>query len=61
MVKYIFNFRSSGESDVTFTAEATLDGRTAEVLIKSGKTQRVNIIQGLARFPKLLFLSQKWS
>jgi RPA family protein len=41
---------SSGESDVTFTAEATLDGRTAEVLIKSaGKTQRVNIIQGLAQ------------
>ena len=41
---------SAGESNITFSAESTLDGRTAEVLIKSaGKTQRINIIQGLAQ------------
>ena len=40
---------SAGESELTFTATSTLDGRTAEVLIHSGgKTQRINIIQGLA-------------
>jgi len=40
---------SAGESTLTFTAPSAIDGRTAEVLIKSGdKTQRINIIQGLA-------------
>lgn len=40
---------SAGESNISFSAESTLDGRTAEVLITSaGKTQRINIIQGLA-------------
>ena len=40
---------SAGESNITFSAQSTIDGRTAEVLIKSGgKTQRINIIQGLA-------------
>jgi hypothetical protein len=40
---------SAGESTLTFSAESALDGRTAEVLIQcGGKTQRINIIQGLA-------------
>ncbi|MBP1677575.1 MAG: hypothetical protein H6Q20_2134 [Bacteroidetes bacterium] len=40
----------AGESTLTFTASSTLDGRTAEVLIKcANKTQRVNIIQGVAK------------
>lgn len=40
---------NAGESELTFTAPSSLDGRSAEVLIKSGgKTQRINIIQGLA-------------
>jgi len=40
---------SAGESELTFSAPSTLDGRTAEVLIKcGGGTQRINIIQGLA-------------
>lgn len=40
---------NGGESTLTFTAPSAIDGRTAEVLIKSGdKTQRINIIQGLA-------------
>ena len=44
------NSGGAGETDVVFSAESTLDGRTAEVLIKSaGKTQRINIIQGLAQ------------
>ena len=39
---------SAGESELTFTAPSAIDGRTAEVLLKSGgKTQRINIIQGL--------------
>lgn len=39
---------SAGESQITFTAPATLNGRSAEVLIKSGgQTQRINVIQGL--------------
>ncbi|MDD4778038.1 MAG: BACON domain-containing carbohydrate-binding protein [Fermentimonas sp.] len=41
---------SAGESQLTFSAPSAIDGRTAEVLIKSGgKTQRINIIQGLAQ------------
>jgi hypothetical protein len=40
---------SAGESTLTFSAESAIDGRTAEVLIQcGGKTQRINIIQGLA-------------
>jgi hypothetical protein len=41
---------AKGESKLIFKAAATLDGRNAEVLIQSGgKTQRINIIQGLAK------------
>lgn len=41
---------NAGESTLTFTAAATLDGRNTEVLIKcAGKTQRINIIQGLSK------------
>ena len=41
---------NAGESTLTFTAPSAIDGRNAEVLIKSGgKTQRINIIQGLAK------------
>lgn len=44
---------SAGESELTFTAPSTLDGRTTEVLLKSGGvTQRINIIQGLAEISK---------
>jgi len=40
---------SAGESTITFSASATLDGRTGEVKIQCGdKTQRINVIQGLA-------------
>jgi len=40
---------STGETELTFSAPSTLDGRTAEVLIQcGGETQRINIIQGLA-------------
>ncbi|HAH57419.1 MAG TPA: DNA-binding protein [Bacteroidales bacterium] len=40
---------SAGETELTFSAEPTLDGRTAQVLIQSGgQTQRINIIQGLS-------------
>ena len=48
---------SAGESNITFSAESTLDGRTAEVLITSaGTTQRINIIQGLAQISE----SRNW-
>ncbi len=41
---------SAGETDLTFSAPAALDGRTAEVLLHSGgKTQRINVMQGLAQ------------
>ena len=41
---------NAGESEITFTAPSTLNGRSAEVLIKSGGvTQRINIIQGLPK------------
>ena len=41
---------SAGESELTFSATPTLDGRNAEVLIKcDGKTQRINVIQGLSK------------
>jgi len=40
---------AAGEAELVFSATSTLNGRTAEVLIQSGgKTQRINIIQGLA-------------
>jgi hypothetical protein len=40
---------SAGESTLTFSASSTLDGRAGEVKIQcGGKTQRINIIQGLA-------------
>ena len=41
---------NAGETTLTFTAPSAIDGRSAEVLIKSGdKTQRINIIQGLSK------------
>lgn len=41
---------SAGETQLTFSAPSAIDGRTAEVLLHSaGKTQRINIIQGLAK------------
>jgi predicted extracellular nuclease len=40
---------SAGESTLTFSASAALDGRKGEVKIKCGDvTQRINVIQGLA-------------
>ncbi|MBR5100907.1 MAG: BACON domain-containing protein [Bacteroidales bacterium] len=40
---------SAGQSTVTFSAPTTLDGRTAEVVLTcGGKTQNINVIQGLA-------------
>lgn len=47
------NSGSAGESTLTFTAPKAIDGRTAEVLIHSGgKTQRINVMQGLAKISK---------
>ncbi len=44
---------AAGETELTFTAPSAIDGRTAEVLIHSGgKTQRINVIQGLAKISK---------
>lgn len=41
---------SAGETDLTFSAETALDGRSAEALIHSGgKTQRINVMQGLSQ------------
>ena len=40
---------AAGETELTFSAESTLDGRNCELLLEcAGKTQRINIIQGLA-------------
>lgn len=40
---------SAGETQLTFSAEKTLDGRTCELLLNcGGKTQRINVIQGLS-------------
>ena len=40
---------SAGQTELIFSAPKTIDGRTAEVLIHAaGKTQRINVIQGLA-------------
>lgn len=39
---------AAGETELVFSATTTLNGRSAELLIKSaGKTQRINVIQGL--------------
>ena len=44
---------SAGSSNVTFSAGTTLDGRTAEVVLTcDGKTQNINVIQGLATVSK---------
>lgn len=41
---------NAGESTITFTAPSAIDGRTAAVLIHSGgKTQIINIMQGLSK------------
>ncbi|MGB4576884.1 MAG: BACON domain-containing protein, partial [Paludibacter sp.] len=41
---------NAGEAELIFSASSTLNGRTAEVLLQSGgKTQRINIIQGLSK------------
>ena len=40
---------SSGQTDITFSAEGALDGRNCELLLNcGGKTQRINVIQGLS-------------
>lgn len=40
---------TAGETNVTFTAPSTLDGRSADLpLVCAGKTQHINVIQGLA-------------
>ncbi|MGM9802969.1 MAG: BACON domain-containing protein [Muribaculaceae bacterium] len=40
---------SKGETSVQFSADKTVDGRTAELLLNCGSvTQRINVIQGLA-------------
>ncbi len=45
---------SAGESQLTFSAPSAIDGRTAEALLHSGgKTQRINIIQGLAKISEV--------
>ena len=41
---------TAGESQLTFTAPAAIDGRVAEVILRIGeKTQRINVIQGVAK------------
>jgi hypothetical protein len=43
------NSGNAGESTLTFSASAALDGRTGAVKIQcGGETQRINVIQGLA-------------
>ncbi|WP_430811774.1 MULTISPECIES: BACON domain-containing protein [unclassified Carboxylicivirga] len=45
---------SAGETEITFSAPAALDGRTAEVLLNTGGvTQRINIIQGLPQISEV--------
>ena len=40
---------SAGATNISFSAATTLDGRSAElILICGGKTQRINVIQGLS-------------
>lgn len=51
---------SAGETELTFSAPSAIDGRTAEVLLKSGgKTQRINIIQGLAQISEATIAQAK--
>ncbi|RIJ48614.1 DNA-binding protein [Maribellus luteus] len=41
---------AAGETEISFSAPSAIDGRTAEVLLNcGGKTQRINIMQGLAQ------------
>src|SRR5690554_4347062 len=41
---------NAGETELTFSAPSAIDGRTAEVLLHSGgKTQRINVMQGLMK------------
>ncbi|MFV0265661.1 MAG: BACON domain-containing protein [Draconibacterium sp.] len=41
---------AAGETEISFSAPSAIDGRTAEVLLNcAGKTQRINIMQGLAQ------------
>ena len=43
----------AGETQISFTAPASLDGRTAEVIVTSnGETQHINVIQGLPTVSK---------
>ncbi|MCR5130952.1 MAG: DNA-binding protein [Prevotella sp.] len=40
---------SAGQSKITFSADATLDGRSCELLLTcAGVTQRINVLQGLS-------------
>ena len=44
---------SAGSTSVSFSAGTTLDGRTAQVVLEcGGKTQRINVIQGLSTVSK---------
>ena len=44
---------SAGSSTINFSAASTLDGRTAELVMNcGGKTQNINVIQGLATVSK---------
>ena len=43
----------AGETTMTFSADAAIDGRTAELLLTCGdKTQHINVIQGLSTVSK---------
>lgn len=45
---------SAGETELIFTAPSAIDGRTGQILLKSGdQTQRVNIIQGLPQISEV--------
>ena len=40
---------SAGQTEITFSAESTLDGRTCDLLLEcGGSTQRISVIQGLS-------------
>ena len=40
---------AAGQTEITFSAEGSLDGRACEVLLNcAGKTQHINVIQGLS-------------
>lgn len=40
---------NAGETQLTFSADSTLDGRSTEILLHcAGQTQRINVIQGLS-------------